>query len=293
MVSLVRWSRSERALAGPEVDAEFSAHPEAIHLFAFTTDRMNVGEHTGKLSVKVVTHGREQYRLGRRSVPLRPGQVLLVNEGQSYASSIDEPGPRSISFFLPTDVAGEVFRSARRFDRPPGSDRPEVLQVPFRTAPQLGSSMKRLSAAVARPGRPDPDHLQELVLLVATEAIGEAAGLISPDALSDRVRQSTREELVTRVLRARDLIHDTHGHATLAQMAFEAGLSRYHFLRTFEAVFGVTPVRYARRVALERGQARLERGDPPAVAAREAGYRSTSAFLRALRREAAHTQKKD
>ena len=287
MVELVRWSKSERTLPGGEVDAEFAAHPDIIHLFAFTTDRMHVGEHSGSLSVKIVTHGREAYRFGSRRVDLRAGEVLVVNAGQTYESSIDEPGTRSISFFLPPEVAAMAARATRSFDdRRTGHPGGEAPQIPFRPGPRLHRTIDRLSAAVSRPGRPDPVELEELLLRAAAESWREAAGLLPPHVLGDRVRRSTREELVTRVLRARDLVRDTHGRATLAQMADAAGLSRYHFLRAFEGLFGVTPGRFARGVRLERGRASLERGDPPAVAARKAGYGSTGAFLRALRRAA-------
>ena len=43
----------------------------------FTTDSMAVGTHRGLLSVKLVTHGAERYRIGRREVELRPGRVLV------------------------------------------------------------------------------------------------------------------------------------------------------------------------------------------------------------------------
>lgn len=286
MVSAVRWARSERLLPGTEVDSEFETHPDTIHLFAFTTDRMRVGEHSGKLSVKAVTHGSEHYQLGRRSVRLRPGQLLVVNEGQSYSSYIEEPGTRSISFFLPTQIARERFRTARQTTFDPIDDvevEVDVFQVPFLAGARLRGSMHRLSVALARPGHLDLPTLEEHVLAVSVEALYSAIGIADSDTLSDRVRRSTREELLDRVMRARDLIHDSGGRSTLPQMAAEAGLSDYHFLRTFEAAFGTTPGRYARQIRLARGRARLARGEPTIVAARAAGYRSSSAFLRALR----------
>ncbi len=98
------------------------------------------------------------------------------------------------------------------------------------------------------------------------------------------MRPATRAELLARVLRARDLAEDTRGRVTLGAMAHAAGLSRYHFLRVFRAVMGVTPAAYAREVRLERGLRRLGQGDGPVAAAREAGYASSSTFLRSLRR---------
>ena len=161
---------------------------------------------------------------------------------------------------------------------------PDVFQVPFRSSPALSESVSRLSHTVGRPGRPDPVLLESVVVATAVGALGEALGVAPSDALATRRKRSTREELVARVIRARDLIHDTKGRASLSQMAFEADLSKYHFLRVFEAVYGVTPAKYALDVRLDRGQRRLDAGDPPSIAARVAGYASASSFLRALRR---------
>jgi AraC family transcriptional regulator of adaptative response/methylated-DNA-[protein]-cysteine methyltransferase len=98
------------------------------------------------------------------------------------------------------------------------------------------------------------------------------------------MRRATREELIGRVLRARDLIEDTGGRVSLAHMADAAGLSRYHFLRVFRSLLGVTPAVYARQVRLARGLARLARGGSTRAAARVAGLPSSSTFLRSVRR---------
>jgi AraC-like DNA-binding protein len=47
---------------------------------------------------------------------------------------------------------------------------------------------------------------------------------------------------LVRLARARDLLRETcDGPVTVADAAREAALSRYHFIRTFKAVFGETP----------------------------------------------------
>lgn len=282
-----RWTAPDRSLPAAEVHAGFDAHPDETLLFAFTTDRMTVGEHEGAFSLKFVTHGREEYRIGRRRVVLAPGRVLLTNAGQSYASSIETPRTRAISSFLPRSVVDGVTRSlvAQPEAQLERSSTPgvEVLPVSFRPDPALAVAVSRLATA-ADAIQPSPCLLEELVLESVTRALGQWLNLACPGAFPASMRRSTREELVTRVLRARDLIEDTGGRVTLARMADAACLSRYHFLRVFRAVVGVTPALFARRVRLARGAARLARGEPTRVAARAAGFASASTFLRSVRR---------
>ncbi len=300
---LVRWSANTRALDGAEVDDSFVAHRDEILLFSFTTDRMEVGDHAGQFSVKLVTRGAERYRIGNRSVCLRPGQVLVLNPDQTYASSIEQRRTQSLSFFLPpaslSDVTGSLTLSDAALLDNPGYDSAarEVLQVAFRPQRELARALARLTAAVQ--GHPTPatgisaaaqshptaalDRIEELVMDVAGLTLADAWDLVPPGSLEHCVHRATREELATRVLRARELIHDAGGRVTLPQMASEACLSPFHFLRVFKAVFRATPAQYARAVRLERALDRLQGGASTESAARTAGFSSRSAFARALR----------
>jgi AraC-like DNA-binding protein len=60
--------------------------------------------------------------------------------------------------------------------------------------------------------------------------------------------------------RARDLL--THAPAsTLADAAREAAMSPYHFIRRFEAVFGLTPRQYRIAARIDRAKRLLAQGD--------------------------------
>lgn len=62
-------------------------------------------------------------------------------------------------------------------------------------------------------------------------------------------------DVLPRLRRARDHI-DTHyaSAITLAQLADLAAMSRFHFVRSFEAAYGETPIRYLTRRRIERAQ---------------------------------------
>jgi AraC-like DNA-binding protein len=73
---------------------------------------------------------------------------------------------------------------------------------------------------------------------------------------------------------------------TLGSLAHEAGLSPYHFLRTFQHLTGVTPHQYILRARLREAAIRLlAREEKVLDIALDCGFRDVSNFNRAFRAE--------
>lgn len=70
----------------------------------------------------------------------------------------------------------------------------------------------------------------------------------------------------------------------LDQLAAEAGMSKFRFLRAFKARFGVPPHAYQVEARLRRSLRLLRSGVPPAVAAADLGFADQSHFTRLFRR---------
>ena len=85
---------------------------------------------------------------------------------------------------------------------------------------------------------------------------------------------------------ARRIERDADTPLTLRGLACEAGLSPYHFLRTFEGLTGVTPHQYLRRARLRHAAVQLATGDARIVdVAFDCGFGDISSFNRAFRTE--------
>ena len=71
----------------------------------------------------------------------------------------------------------------------------------------------------------------------------------------------TRGALIP-LCRARDLLRDVHDQRlSIRDVARDAGISPYHFIRQFEALFGTTPhYGISARMDLAKGQPRKVRG---------------------------------
>jgi AraC-like DNA-binding protein len=71
-------------------------------------------------------------------------------------------------------------------------------------------------------------------------------------------RRLFHDDVFRRLCRAREYLHEHHAERLLlAELASQAGLSRYHFLRLFHEAFGATPHQYLMDVRVERAKALL------------------------------------
>ena len=255
-------------------------------MFRFSTPYFEIEPHTGAFSIKLVLSGKERYFFRRRTVPLRPGQILLVNAGDEYSSLIDTPTESLSVFFCESELHSAV-RSMSASNESlldaPDNVRPvpEVARVAIQNTPEF---QKSLRAAIAAIDRCDNIAMRESVRTLLPVALADHWGVAPPHSLAGIRRRSTRDELISRVLRARTLIDDSPGqNLDLGALAHEACLSRFHFLRVFTELVGETPIAYARRRRLDDGQQRMRRGERPEAAAQLAGYKSVRNFSRAFR----------
>ena len=69
------------------------------------------------------------------------------------------------------------------------------------------------------------------------------------------VRKSTRVELYKRLSRAMDVLHSGfYGEVSLDELAAEACLSKYHFLRLFRTAYGLSPYQYIQHLRIEKAR---------------------------------------
>jgi AraC-like DNA-binding protein len=87
------------------------------------------------------------------------------------------------------------------------------------------------------------------------------------------------EQTFARVLRARDAIHARYADPLrIGELAREAALSPFHFLRTFRSAFGETPHRYLTRVRIEAAKRLLLADAPVTDVCFEVGFQSLGSF---------------
>ncbi len=88
-----------------------------------------------------------------------------------------------------------------------------------------------------------------------------------------------RNDVFQRLCRARDRLHETADILPVREIAREAGISPYHFIRQFEAVFGLTPHQFRIHSRLERARVLLAGGNHSVTeVCLEVGFESLGSF---------------
>lgn len=96
------------------------------------------------------------------------------------------------------------------------------------------------------------------------------------------IRKATRVEVYKRLSRAMDVLRSGFcGQISLDELAAEACLSKYHFLRLFRIAFGFSPHQYIQHLRIEKARAMLA-GTPVAVGdlATQLGFENSQSFSR-------------
>lgn len=225
-------------------------------------------EQHDRVSIAIVTSGTFQYRgsaaNGREM--MTPGSVLLGSPGQCFECGHEHGvGDRCLAFRFTPDYFDTITAGAGQF---------RSLRLP----PVRALSPVISDACAALAGSADVAW-EELGVELAVRAVhvdGERSADQRPVTPAAIAR-------VTRTLRAIEAKPEEPW--TLVQLAREARLSPFHFLRTFESLAGVTPHQFLLRGRLRAAAVRLGGVERITDIALQAGFSEQSNFTRAFRAE--------
>ena len=232
-------------------------------------DRPFEERHEG-FSVSAVIEGSFTYRSDAGHGLLYPGALLLGNNGSCFeCGHAHGIGDRCISLNVCEEQFSEVAAAATstsrfRFSAPSLSPSPKALPII--------AQMEALSCA------PSSLRSEELGLRIIERVIALMA--------SDRQTPAAPTGRETRrVIEAIRLVESDATRALeLKEMAAVAGMSKYHFLRVFRRLTGVTPHRYLISARLRRAALALASSRRPVIAvALDAGFGDLSTFNKTFR----------
>jgi AraC family transcriptional regulator len=235
-------------------------------------DRPFEERHSGG-TIAIVAAGSFQYRGSAGRELMTPGSVVLGNAGQTFECGHEHGvGDRCISFWYAPDYFERLAADAGA-----RSDRREfrILRIPplRQMSTVVASACAGLAGAVQVPW-------EELSVRLAAVAFQLAGGL--PPGGSAALPAAVSR--VTRIVRK----IERHPDAELAigSLAQEAGLSSYHFLRTFGRLTGLTPHQYVLRARLREAAMRLVIEQAKVIdVALDCGFGDVTNFNRAFRAE--------
>jgi AraC-like DNA-binding protein len=220
-----------------------------------------------ELSISIVAAGTFQYRSTTHKELLAPGSFLLGNPGQSFECGHDHgAGDRCIAFKYAPGFFETLVGSRPRFRA--------VRLPPLRASAPF---VARACAAIAGASDASWEELAVEVAAQTTRLVNDV------DSASDTAAPNA----VGRVTAAiRTIERNTDADLSLKLLATEAGLSPYHFLRTFAQITGMTPHQFAVRLRLREAALRLALDDALVIdVALDCGFGDLSNFNRSFRTE--------
>ena len=223
-------------------------------------------------AVALVASGTFQYRSGNTESLLTPGSLMLGNAGQCFECGHQHAvGDRCLAFWYTPEFLEEVAAGV-------GVSGPRLEFANLSVPPVRVLSPLFSRACAGLLGSSSVDW-HELGVALAGHSLLLAAGLSGEDGIPPGA--------IDRVTRAvRTIEGDLEGTLTLDRLADESRLSRFHFLRTFERLTGLTPHRYILRARLRHAAMRLECDEERVLdIALDSGFGDVSNFNRAFRAE--------
>jgi len=230
-------------------------------------------ERHSNVSIAIVVSGSFEYGFGRDRELMTPGSLLLGNPGQGFECGHEHgAGDRCVSFHYAPDYFDGLAADAGARG---GHTRFRALRLPpLRVlSPLIARVCAALSGSVAAPWEELGIELAERTLRILGSLAADP-GSAPPSAVA-RVTRSVRM-----IERRPDAAH------ALGSLAREAGLSPYHFLRTFQRLTGVTPHQYLLRSRLREAAMSLSTESARVLdIAFDSGFGDVSNFNRAFRAE--------
>jgi AraC family transcriptional regulator len=225
-------------------------------------------EQHDRICMAVVLNGTFSYRSSQGRSIVAPGAILLGNPRDHFeCGHRHSTGDRCLSFhFDPVfyeTILSEIPGGARRLTL----DRPVV-------PPQCGDASFLLPNADA--ALDDPGAAEEF----AYEVAAYVAKRMTDATITAPIVASTAKRIQET---ARWI--NPHQPLPLVSLAAQACMSRYHFLREFKRVIGITPHQFVLSLRLRQAARRLRHGNEPVLQiAIEAGFFDLSEFNRRFRR---------
>jgi len=245
-----------------------------------------------RLSIKAAWGGLESYFVDNKRLTVNDDTFLILNDGRTYSSSIRAPGPvTSLAIFFRPGMSEEVSRTLgashdRLLDDPKqgagaGIEFSERLRRHHpKILPVLRFILRHVDVGVM-----DEAWYEEQLYFLLQRMYEVQRDDDSKTELISAVKATTKKELFRRVGLATNLINTRYSSAlTLEKIANAAMLSRFHFLRVFRELYGITPMEYLSRCRVDAAVRLLRSGDHSVgEVAAMVGFQSRTTLFRQMK----------
>ncbi|MDF1698901.1 MAG: AraC family transcriptional regulator [Saprospiraceae bacterium] len=213
-------------------------------------------------SVKMVLSGEENYNVNGRRYTLDLDHYLIVDCDQEVEITIDSKNEvNGICIFPNKNLLNEVAKTQLAstdslLDDPFDNNEIRLVhnQLKF-SENRTGKYLKNNIPTVQQLLNDETVDFQEFYMGLAESMVYDQLDLEGKLKQVASAKRTTREELYRRVLVAKYFLEDNFTQTiSLDKLAQEASLSKYHFTRTFKALFGLSPYQHILHLRLQKAK---------------------------------------
>jgi AraC family transcriptional regulator len=249
-------SPTDLAAPDPEFQNALKAHWGRDNCIVWGQARhADFGPFTHPLSIRAVWSGVEYCHVDGRTLGVDCDNFLILNHGRIYSTSIRSAQPvESLAICFRSELV-ESIHGAAAASAEEALERGDTFEA---RSSDFFEHLQPHEATISPMLRLIREHLlrgfdeqawydEQLVDLLARMRSHREQLLARVDGLA-LMRATTRREVYRRIARATDLLHTNYAQGVdLDTLAKVAALSKYHCLRLFKLVHGVTPHTYLQR----------------------------------------------
>ena len=242
------------------------------------------------LGIKYVASGEETYFANDKKFTVKEGEYLIGNDFTSSIVKIDHEKPVQ---GLCIDVSSEIISEVADYYDLNGLDLTEFLlsdqffvnryNIKNTT---LGYSLLEINESIKTRNH-DMQFLQEeLFYSLAESIINDQRFIFNHLNKIDFKKVNTNKEVFRLLLKAKELLDlQAMKNLSLEEISSAAGISKYHFIRLFKNVFGISPYQYQKRKRLELAKLDLLSGNEILFTAIRYGFPDAPTFTKAFKQQ--------
>lgn len=252
---------------------------------------------TSPLSLKVVLSGSERYNANHRKFVVESGQYLIVNRQDELVIDVNTAETTNgVCIFPPEDLVLSTLDSmtASAGETLEGKSRKSELYFTQKTnrfeESETGKFLKKHLPSYCNLTKISSSALLDFYTGLAEVMAKDQLGVNGQLKQLKTLRRSAQEELYRRLSIARDYIHDNKTEKLqIDVLANISCLSKYHFLRSFKDLFGLSPYQYLMHLKLEQAQEYRAQGRSYAEVSELIGFSGPKNLKKALQKQAFST----
>lgn len=255
-------------------------------IFSSIKDGFEFYNENSPFSIKVCLYGTEHYRINSKHFTLTPGQFLIVNKGDTIENHHLDKGhiTEGVCIYFDSDLINELHSSIVNSDIIEYTETEDVNFISGKyllTNDNLSNTLLDIKKKLNQFERIDFFYNTAVKLIMQQIKI--------KDIFSDlnSLDKTTSLELYFRIEKAKSYILDNYKNPIdIDMLSKEACVSKFHLIRTFKKVYGMTPYNFLLNTRLNKAHQQIlsNRYSSLSEIAASVGFSSTTSFIRSFKK---------